>query len=40
MNKKYRDFGAVDFDDHQIEQLEKQYEKDRKEIEGDKKDEK
>ena len=40
MNKKYRDFGAVDFDDHQIEQLEKQYERDRKEIEGDKKDEK
>jgi len=34
MNKKYKDYGEVDFDDHQIEQLEKQYERDRKAIEG------
>ncbi len=34
MNKKYRDYGAVNFEDLQIEQAEEQYEKDRKEIEG------
>jgi len=31
--KKYRDYGAVDFEDYQIEQVEKQCEKDIKEIE-------
>jgi len=34
MNKKYRDYGAVNLEDLQIEQAEEQYEKDRKEIEG------
>ena len=33
-NKEYRDSGSVDFGDHQTEQAEEQYEKDRKEIEG------
>ncbi len=37
-SKDYRDFGAVDFEDHQVEQAEEQYEKDRKEIEGGNKD--
>jgi len=34
MNKKYRDFGAVNLEDLQIEQAEEQYERDRKAIEG------
>lgn len=33
--KKYRDFGAVDFEDHEVEDREKQYEKDMKEIKED-----
>jgi len=35
MNKKvYKNYGEVDFEDHQTEQIEEQCEKDRKEIEG------
>ena len=32
--KKYRDFGAVDFEDYQLEEAEEQCEKDMKEVEG------
>ena len=32
-SKEYKDFGAVDFEDHQTEQAEEQYKKDREEIE-------
>lgn len=32
-NKEYRDYGLVDFGDHQTEQAEEQCEKDREEIE-------
>ncbi len=35
MNKKvYKNYGEVDFEDHQTEQIEEQCEKDIKEVEG------
>ena len=33
MNRKYRDFGKVDEEDHEIEEREDQYDKDLEEIE-------
>jgi len=36
-NKNYKDFGEIDFQDHELELREEQYEKDRKAAEGDEK---
>ena len=36
MKQEYKNFGEVDFKDHELESREEQYEKDRKEVEGDK----
>jgi len=33
MTKNYKDFGEVDFQDHELELREEQYEKEREEIE-------
>ncbi len=33
MSKKYRNYGEVDFEDHEIEKREEQYNKERDEIE-------
>ena len=35
MKQEYKNFGEVDFKDHELESREEQYEKERKEVEGD-----
>ncbi len=34
MKQEYKDFGEIDFQDHELESREEQYEKERKEVEG------